>query len=431
MSSLIKCVKDFLEARLIPGKGILVGFSGGGDSLALLDLLTECRAFFPLEIHLAHVDHKWREESTQQAEELRKQAAARGMPFYVHTVETSEKSEEKAREQRLQFFLTLYRKLGAQALVLAHHGEDQAETVLKRIFEGAHLTSLGAMNEISMYQEMVIWRPLLMISKKLLVDWIEKRGLNPIQDPTNADPHFLRAKMRQSIFPDLSRQFGKEIMPALNRLGKTAHELHDYFERKTEAIFSAGTKGPFGIYWDLSGLEKLELQFVLKKIFAEQKTHLSYHTIELMINLLETKAANRKIGKSVMIDRGMLFFLQKKPPVFSFDSQDLKETTLEEDGWIWEFSHKSEGLPAPSWKDLWKGRLTLGLPEGDYRVVSPSSQTAFNKWWSNHKVPAFLRRTLPLVEQNGKVIFELLTGKDNNRNSKLKLFISIEIKSRD
>lgn len=435
MSSLVKSVKDFLEDHFIPGKGILLGFSGGGDSLALLDLLFECRNFFSLEIHLAHVDHKWREESTRQAEDLKRHAAERGLPFHLHTVVSSEKSEEEAREQRLQFFLTLYRKLHVQALVLAHHGDDQAETVLKRIFEGASLTSLGAMSKVSTYQNMVVWRPLLDISKNLLSDWIDKRGQVAIQDSTNSNTQFLRARMRQNIFPTLSKQFGKEITPALNRLGKTAHELHHYFERKILPIYCAGTGGPFGIYWDLNPffpLERIEIQFLLKKIFSEQGEQLSHNAMELMIDLLETKAANRKIGKSVVVDRGIVFFFQKKPPVFSFERHILKEhTTFEKDGWVWDFSFTLDGYLKSSWKDLWRGKLSFALEEGEYQVIAPEMQKGFNKWWSNHKVPVFLRHTVPLIEQNGKLIFELLTGKDKVITSKLNLFISIEIKSRD
>ena len=85
----IKCVRDFLTLNLIPGKRLLLALSGGGDSLALLYLLIECREKLDFELHIAHVDHAWREESEREAALLERLARDLKLPFqlreYLHS----------------------------------------------------------------------------------------------------------------------------------------------------------------------------------------------------------------------------------------------------------------------------------------------------------------------------------------------------------
>lgn len=436
--SLFKIIKDFFGTHFIPGRPLLLGFSGGTDSTALLDLLCLCRPHFPLDLHLAHVDHGWREESRSEAEELKKRVEELGFIFHLHRAVDREKNEEKAREQRLQFFSALYKELHCQALILAHHQDDQAETVLKRVFEGAHVTHLGAMSFISHYKGMTLWRPLLDIPKKALLLHLKQRGLFAIQDATNFDPRYLRSKMRMEIIPNLSEQFGKEIGPSLCKLAKNAHELHHYFSRKCTPFFSTLKKGLFGSYWDFTPFmpfEKIEVYFALKKFFHEACHFVSHESLELMVSLLDKKAAGRHIGEKVILDRGILFFLEKKPPSFPFKTTPLENVLLEKEGWIWYIACEAsanEREERATWRDLWEGRLSFALPdEASYELACPVAYPLANKRWSDHKVPAFLRQTAPLILQNGKLVFEFLSGNNIKRTNQLKIFISIEIKSRD
>ncbi len=155
-------VRKFLETRLLPAKPVLLGYSGGPDSKALLYLLMECRRFFALDLHLVHVDHGWREESGEEALEIQAEADRLGLPLYRKRLEEGDFSpgnlEEQGRNHRLQFFSKLYNELNCQALVLGHHACDQAEVVLKRVFEGASLFHLGGLVSDSQLCGMRIWR---------------------------------------------------------------------------------------------------------------------------------------------------------------------------------------------------------------------------------------------------------------------------------
>jgi tRNA(Ile)-lysidine synthase len=125
-------VHQYLKQRGQFEKPLLVGFSGGPDSLALAQVLLQLGISF----HLAHFDHGWREESAKECSELKLWAQERDIPFFTERAKVPDLTENGAREQRLAFFKKLYSQGTYEALVLAHHRQDLAETTLKRMLEG-------------------------------------------------------------------------------------------------------------------------------------------------------------------------------------------------------------------------------------------------------------------------------------------------------
>ncbi|MES2345848.1 MAG: tRNA lysidine(34) synthetase TilS [Chlamydiota bacterium] len=312
---ILKEVKNFLHSHLKTDQPLLIGFSGGPDSLALLHLLLECRRFFSLNLHLAHVDHGWRKESGIQARELAAKAKELNLPFYLKILtEFSFKGnlEAEARRKRLEFFSEIYQQEGAQALMLAHQADDQAETVLKRILEGSSLLSLGGLKGVYSLEGMQVWRPLLRVSKKALIQWLEKRKLQGIDDPTNRDPKFLRARMRTQIFPGLQVAFGKQATSNLVRLGETGHELKDYLYRKIAPLLSHIKKNHRKITIDLNPflpIEKIEFLTLCKYLSEEVGCFFSADILESSFEALEKKLHCRKFiqnGLELTINRGSL-----------------------------------------------------------------------------------------------------------------------------
>lgn len=204
---------------------LLLGYSGGPDSKALLYILKG------LPIHVAHVDHGWRQTSGAEAEELKREVEGLGFPFHMTRLEGCKK-EEEAREARLEFFRKLCEQVPFQALLLAHQADDWAETALKRVLEGSHLPFLGGMDPVSHIKGLCIWRPLLKIPKQGLEKYLDQKGLIPLRDPTNTDPKYLRSRMRVDMIPYLSRSLGKEVAGNLTLLAERASELKEYLDRK-------------------------------------------------------------------------------------------------------------------------------------------------------------------------------------------------------
>jgi tRNA(Ile)-lysidine synthase len=439
-------VKEFLKENYRTDKPLLLGFSGGPDSLALLYLLLECKRFFPaLDIHLAHVDHRWRPESSKQALALRDLAFRLNLPFYLHTLserdEKESNAEAKARDARLNFFKRLSLQNSYQAVVLAHQRDDQAETILKRVFEGASLFSLGGLRPLSELFGMNIWRPLLKVSKKEIINWLEERGLSPLDDETNRDVKYLRSRMRVQIFPKIADLFGKQISHNLCYLADCANDLKAYFNKKTALLFGQMIEGPFGSCLDFNPffpLERMELKAFFKNLAERQEILLSREHLGLLEESILTKAANRWLNlkkKHFFLDRGFLFILDGSMPEFC--SRDvLGSQKILRNGWQWEVSQETveKNLKPSSWQDVWLGTAKVVLPKDNYELAPPEPNAPFprsapiKKWWTNHYIPTIMRTVFPLICKKGAVVHEFLTGKSLLSFAKSSVLISINIK---
>ncbi len=292
---ILKTVKDFLKIHHEERKPVLVGFSGGPDSLALLHLLMDCCC----DLHVAHVDHGWRAESGEEADKLSRYVEELKLPFHLRRLQNIPMKEGAAREARLSFFQELYVKLGCQAVALGHQGDDQSETVLKRVLEGASLTALKGIMAVSTLQGMQLWRPLLTVDKKSLMTWLEKRGLEPIEDRTNLDPRYLRGRMRTSILPELESHFGKEVSENLRRLGDSAGELGEYLARQLQKYETLIIEDWEEKRVDLSSyypFEPLEIKTFLKKFSEKNNVFLSHAALQSLYEILEKGGLHRKVG---------------------------------------------------------------------------------------------------------------------------------------
>ncbi len=297
--SILWSLKKFLSLRSLKDSPLLVGFSGGPDSLCLFHGLLECRRFFPrLKLVVAHIDHGWREESGKEAAFLKDVVEKEGVAFYLHRLEGGCSGEQAAREARFSFFSEIYKKLGCGALVLGHQGDDQAETVLKRVLEGASLFSLGGIQEVSFQRGMEIWRPLLPHSKKEIYAWLANKGLQGLQDPTNRDARFLRSRMREELIPFLNEKFGKEVSSNLRYLGQSAQEWQEYLQRKVAPLFAAVQRGVDGLYIDLNPfypIEDVELRVFLKKWAEGEGVFLSRDALYNLIKFIKNENLDNKI----------------------------------------------------------------------------------------------------------------------------------------
>ncbi|HPE84889.1 MAG TPA: tRNA lysidine(34) synthetase TilS [Chlamydiales bacterium] len=313
----LKIVKEFLDRYLVDERPIILAISGGPDSLALLHLMRVCRQFFDMDLHIAHVDHSLRPESKQEALELKRYVEKLGLPFHIHTLDGAVEGnlEDWARQKRYRYFRALYQVLEAQALVVGHHLDDQAETVLKRVLEGAHLHKLGALTPESVFHRMRVWRPLLSLSKQELECWLYQFGAKGFDDATNRDNRYLRARMRQLIFPELEKQFGKKIAPTLARLGERSVELRSYLQRRTRRYFRAIEKTEQEHKIDLTlfyPLEKVEVMHFLSEWAASLDIMLSHSELETLFNLLKMRKAKREVG-GFIIDRGVISIFRQIP----------------------------------------------------------------------------------------------------------------------
>jgi tRNA(Ile)-lysidine synthase len=200
---------------------VLIACSGGPDSVALTHLVVESGA---RAVAVAHVDHRLRPDSMDDARVAEGHAAALRVPWRYAAVDVvkGRSIEEGARTARWSALRRMAADLGADVIATGHSADDQAETVLMRLARGSGITGLAAMGE----RDGDIWRPLLGWRRAALRAVCEERGWAFAEDPTNLDRRFERNRVRLDVLPLL----GERAVPSLARLARLAADDEDLLE---------------------------------------------------------------------------------------------------------------------------------------------------------------------------------------------------------
>ena len=185
------------------GEAVLVACSGGADSIALLDALIRLAPPRGWNLAAAHVDHGLRPESAAEAAVV--EAAAQGLPVHRLRVQVASGGslQDQARRARIAALHRCAAEAGASVIAFGHTADDQAETVLMRALTSATPHSLVAMAERQGYAA----RPLLRVWREQTRAYCDALGLGYVDDPSNADPRFLRTRVRHELLPALERVF--------------------------------------------------------------------------------------------------------------------------------------------------------------------------------------------------------------------------------
>lgn len=218
---------------------LLLAVSGGPDSIALLLMAARWVRDLaqPPSLQIATVDHGLRPESHAEAEAVAALAAARGLP---HTIlpwtgpKPSTRLQERARAARYALLADHARTIGAAHVLTAHHADDQAETVLMRLGRGSGVAGLAGMRRMTLLTaDLWLVRPLLDLSKAELVAICQADGCDVVDDPSNRDPVYARARLRAGA-PVLAA-LGLDT-PGLLRLGRRMARAEAALEAETDRV---------------------------------------------------------------------------------------------------------------------------------------------------------------------------------------------------
>ena len=210
-------LQDILPDRPLK---ILVAVSGGADSMCLLDLLYN--SSLELEISIAHMNFNLRgEESDADEAMVREYAKAKGVELFVKSVDTLRYAKENsisiemaARDLRYAWFHSLRNEKGFDYIALAHHANDNAETLLLNIVRGSGLRGICGMKELD--SERSLLRPLLSYTRKEIERHVAKRGIPFRTDHTNYDVEFHRNRIRNVVVPELEK-INPQAVSVMNR----------------------------------------------------------------------------------------------------------------------------------------------------------------------------------------------------------------------
>ncbi len=232
------------NCRIKKDDPLLLGVSGGADSLALMFGLHH----LGFNLIIAHLDHSLRAGSPQEASFVAKIAKALALPFVQDRVDVrqvaekaGETLEEAARNLRYQFLMEQARRHGAQAVGVAHHADDQVETVLMHFLRGAALSGLSGMayrRVIPSYDPNIpIVRPLLGVWRSEIEDYLAELDVTPCIDESNADTTYFRNRLRHVLIPTLET-YNPQFRLVLLRMADVLGEEDAFLNHLTEAAWA-------------------------------------------------------------------------------------------------------------------------------------------------------------------------------------------------
>lgn len=286
------------------GENILLGVSGGPDSLVMLELFSKYKAFFGINIAVAHLDHLFREESTSEADFVEEKAEELGIDFYRKKVDIPKiiekekiSAEAAARRERFNFFSAVYKKFDFDLLALAHHRDDQVETVLLNVFRGSGLRGLSGIEKRLSLNDLEIIHPLLNLTKKEIMEYCRENDLKPRIDKTNKENIYSRNIIRNKILPIIEEEINPSVKKVIARNADLIAEEENYIDNIAEKKFSDAllNSDEISLKLDLNILtefDKVILRRVLRKSYQKVSNSLEdlylSHILELEKLLSDT-----------------------------------------------------------------------------------------------------------------------------------------------
>lgn len=328
-----KVLKTIKKYNLIEkGDSIVIGVSGGPDSISLLNILNELKNEIGFKIYVAHINHMIREEAdseTKYVQEFCKKLQIECFTERIDVIkianELKKGTEETGRSLRYKFFDEILQKTNSNKIATAHNNNDKVETIIMNILRGSGTSGLKGIEAI---RENKFIRPLIETTREEIEEYCEINNLNPKIDKSNNENIYTRNKIRNIVIPYIKKEFNPNIIKTINRLSEVATEENDYLEKIAKEIFEQieitnnKEETQNAILLDLKKFNNLEL--VIKRriiLYTINKLLLSIEGIE-KVNIDDIiKLCNNNIGNKylspikklkVLVKKGKIFFIAVK-----------------------------------------------------------------------------------------------------------------------
>ena len=225
------------------GDKIVLGVSGGPDSICMLDNLREVKEeqVIEFEIYVAHINHMIREEAIDDEKYVQEYCKKYNIECFVKRADVqkiaSEKkigTEEAGRKVRYDFFEEVLQKTESNKIAIAHNKNDKIETIIMHLLRGSGLSGLKGIEPI---RDNKYIRPLLECERTEIEQYCEDKKLNPRIDKTNFENEYTRNKIRNIVIPYIKKEFNPNIIQTLSRLSDLAADESNYIELQTQKAF--------------------------------------------------------------------------------------------------------------------------------------------------------------------------------------------------
>jgi len=225
------------------GETVVVGVSGGSDSVALLYCLVNLYSTWPVNLVVAHLNHRLRGKTAdQEAAFVKALASSLNICCEIGSEDVRSYSsrhglsiQEGARKIRYIFYDKVADKYGAQKIALGHQADDNAESILMHLLRG---TGPKGLTGIPPVREGRIIRPFIDIAKGQILQFLEQHDLKYVQDSSNLDSKYLRNRIRHELLPVLVDSFNPKAVTVLTRLASIMREEEDFWDQQVKEVFS-------------------------------------------------------------------------------------------------------------------------------------------------------------------------------------------------
>ncbi len=437
------------KCRIDRNKPVLIGVSGGPDSLFLLYICHD----FQLPILLAHFNHHLRPEAGEEALRVRYMAQQLGVEAIFGEADVSELAgsehlslEEAARNARYRFLFSQAETKGVQAVAVAHTADDQIETVLMHLLRGAGVSGLRGMPYYSLPNP---WSATIPLVRPLLGTWrteidadLQARGLEPIQDASNQDKQFYRNRIRLELVP-LLKQLKPDAPQSILRMTRVLQSEDEVLDDLVDSAWEACKvqAAPGYVSFGREGFlhQPLALQRrLIRRMISILRTGLrdiDFETVERAIETIKqppaTGQANLAAGLTLFFEGSQVYLAEAETALPASDWPQLPEGEIYEisapsqkefpGGWVLkaeivdlnpdlEEQIRRNNDPYQAWFDLgnlaWPLRVrTVCLGDRFTPLGMGGAKVHLAEWMVNHKIPRRARSAWPLFVSGSEILW--------------------------
>ena len=413
--SIVLKVKTFLEKYNLLKKTFVVGFSGGFDSMCLLDILSKQ----DIKLIAAHYNHGWRgKEADEEEERCKEFCEKREITFYSQKAPSNlKKTETAAREARYLFFNEALKKYNADGIFTAHNNDDNAETILYRITKGTGIKGLEGVQEVRDN----IFRPLLDCTRNEIEEYCRINNLKPNIDSSNTNTNYKRNFIRYEILPKLET-INPNVKKSINNLSKLAKLENEIISEYLNPIIKNVVNED---KIDIAKFITLSDAIQQKIIYTTISKYLEEYDLKKITEILEfiKQNSNSKEEKRKSLTKGLWLYVNNQKATI-YKEKTIKNIPIEitkcgeyEFGEykieLTQTNEKPEKFPSDksgiAYVELREDEFPLTLCYGKSRdVFQPMGMQGtmiLKKYMSGKKVPQYTRKETPVLAKSEKILW--------------------------
>ena len=330
MEEVYSYIKNNIE--LDSADNIVIGVSGGPDSMALLYIMNEFRKKIGFKIICAHVNHNMRKASDQEKIDLENYCKDNNIIFEYIKIEKwgDDNFHNEARSVRYNFFEELIEKYGAKYLMTAHHADDLMETILMRIVRGSTLKGYSGFSRVVDKGTYKIIRPLIIVTKQDLVDFDIKNSIHYCIDESNNEDHYTRNRYRHVVLPFLKKE-DPNVHKKFLKFSETLLETSEYIDLEARRVFN---KVFLNGNLDIDKFVQLEhiiqtkiIYYILERIYGDDLLIIGDAHVDLIFDLIKSNKSN----SIVHLPNNVIVIKAYNELTFSFDEEAHDEYEMQID----------------------------------------------------------------------------------------------------